>query len=67
MAEAFAGLSRFHQIVDDIVIYDSDATQHAQHAYVRAFLQRCADKQIALNLDKCHFFRITSLLQTSSY
>ena len=34
-------------------MYDSDATQHANH--VRAFLQRCADKQIALNLDKCHF------------
>ena len=34
-------------------IYDSDATQHANH--VRAFLQRCADKQIALNIDKCHF------------
>ena len=55
MAEAFAGLSRFHRIIDDIVIYDSDATQHAQH--VRAFLQRCADKQIALNLEKCHFFQ----------
>ena len=55
MAEAFAGLSGFRRIVDDIVIYDSDATQHAQH--VRTFLQRCADKQIALNLDKCHFFQ----------
>jgi len=65
MAQDFAGLSRFHQIVDDIVIYDSDTTQHTQH--VRAFLQRCEDKQIALNLDKCHFFRITSLLQASSY
>ena len=54
MAEAFAGLSGFRRIVDDIVIYDSDATQHANH--VRSFLQRCADKQIALNLDKCHFF-----------
>ena len=53
MAEAFAGLSGFRRIVDDIVIYDSDATQHANH--VRAFLQRCADKQIALNLEKCRF------------
>ena len=53
MAEAFAGLSGFRWIVDDIVIYDSDATQHANH--VRAFLQRCADKQIALNLEKCRF------------
>ena len=61
MAEAFAGLSGFRQIIDDIVIYDSDATQHANH--VRNFLQRCADKQIALNLDKCNFFRPKSLLQ----
>ena len=53
MAKAFAGLSGFRRIVDDIVIYDSDATQHANH--VRAFLQRCADKQIALNLEKCRF------------
>ena len=55
MAEAFAGLSGFRWIVDDIVIYDSDATQHAHH--VRIFLQRCVDKQISLNLDKCHFFQ----------
>ena len=55
MAEAFTGLSGFCQIVDNIVIYDSDATQHAHH--VITFLQRCADKQIALNLDKCHFFQ----------
>ena len=32
-----------------ILSYDSDATQHVH--------QRCADKQIALNLDKCHFFQ----------
>ena len=25
--------------------------------YVRSFFQRCADKQIALNLNKCHFFQ----------
>ena len=36
---------------------DSDATQHAAH--VRAFLQRCVDKQIALNSDKCHFSQST--------
>ena len=51
MAEAFTGLSGFLRIV----IYDSDAMQHAHH--VRTFLQRCADKQIALNLNKCHFFQ----------
>ena len=36
MAEAFTGLSGFRRIVDDIVIYDSNATQHAHH--VRTFL-----------------------------
>ena len=55
MAEAFTGLSGFRRIVDDIIIYDNDATEHAHH--VKAFLQRCADRQIALNLDKCHFFQ----------
>ena len=40
--EAFAGLSGLRRIIDNIVIFDSDATQHANH--VRSFLQRCADK-----------------------
>ena len=53
MAEAFSDLTGFRRIVDDIVIYDSDLQQHASH--VMQFLQRCADKQIALNLDKCKF------------
>ena len=53
MYEAFEGLSGFHCIVDDIVIYDSDVTQHASH--VREFLQRCTEKKITLNLDKCKF------------
>ena len=43
MAEAFAGLSRFRHIVDDIVSYNNDATQH--EANVLAFLQRCAEKK----------------------
>ena len=55
MVEAFTGLSGFHQIIDDMIIYDSDVTEHAHH--VKAFLQRCTDRQIALNLDKCHFFQ----------
>lgn len=50
MAEAFTGLLGFHWIADNIVIYDSDVTHH-----VRIFLQRHADKQIALSLDKYHF------------
>ena len=53
MYEAFQGLSGFRQIVDDIVIYDSDATQHATH--VREFLHRCVEKKVTLNLDKCKF------------
>ena len=53
MAEVFTGLTGFCRVVDDIIIYDSDKHQHAIH--VRQFLQRCADKQIALNLGKCKF------------
>ena len=39
------------------VIYDSDAAQHVTSD--RAFLQRSADKQIVLNIDKCLFFQST--------
>jgi len=53
MAEAFTGLTGFHRIVDDIVIYDSDASTHTEH--VRTFLKRCADKNITLNLAKRKF------------
>ena len=55
MAEAFTGLTGFRRIVDDIVIYDSDAQTHIEH--VRMFLKRCADKNIALNPAKCKFHR----------
>ena len=44
MAEAFTGLTTFHHVIDDIIIYDSDEHQHASH--VRQFLQHCADKHI---------------------
>ena len=37
MDEAFTGLSRYRRIVDDVVIYDSDPSQHIDH--VRQFLQ----------------------------
>lgn len=53
MDEAFAGLSGYRRIVDDVVIYDSDTTQHTDH--VRQFLQRCAEKKITLNTDKWQF------------
>ena len=51
MADAFADLSGYCRIVDDIVIYDNGIVQHANH--VRAFLQRCTDMDITLNMDKC--------------
>ena len=57
MDEAFAGLPGFRRVVDDIVIYDSDTTQHTQH--VRQFLQRCAEKRITLNLSKWKFAQST--------
>jgi len=53
MAEAFAGLTGFRHVVDDIIIYDEDEIEHAAH--VQQFLKQCLDKQIALNLDKCKF------------
>ena len=55
MTEAFAGLSGFRRVVDDIVIYDSNVTDHVAH--VKQFLQRCADRNISLNVQKCKFFQ----------
>ena len=55
MAEAFKGLSGFRRIVDNFVIYDSNITDHISH--VQQFLQRRMDNNIALNVDKCQFFR----------
>jgi len=57
MAGAFADLTGFCRIVDDIVIYGNDIQQHVCH--VKQFLQWCADKQIALNLDKYKFCQTT--------
>jgi len=55
MDEAFAGLTGYRRIVDDVVIYDSDPAQHTDH--VRQFLQRCAERKITLNTtpDKWQF------------
>ena len=53
MSEAFRGLTGFRRI-DDFVIYDN-ITDHVSH--VQQFLQRCADNNIALNIDKCQFFK----------
>ncbi len=53
MDDAFSGLPGFRRIVDDIVIYDSDPTKHADH--VRLFLQRCTERNITLNTSKWIF------------
>ena len=53
MDEAIKGLSGFCRIVDDVVIYDSDAVQHANH--VRKFLQRCNEFKITLNASKFRY------------
>ena len=37
-------------MVDDVVIFDKDKTQHASH--VREFLQRCSERKITLNTEK---------------
>jgi hypothetical protein len=48
MDEVFGGLPGFRRVVDDVVIYDQDGTQHG--ALVRQFLQRCAERNITLNI-----------------
>jgi len=53
MDEVFTGLTGFHHVVDDVIIYDSDEDKHAVH--VQQFLQHCADKHITLNPEKCKF------------
>ena len=53
MDEAFSGLTGYRWVVDDIVIYESDSTQHAKH--VRQFLLRCAERRITLNQDKWEY------------
>ena len=50
MAEAFAQLTGFRRIVDDI---DSDAATYTKH--IQQSLKRCADKNVALNLAKYKF------------
>ena len=57
MDEAFTGLSGFRRIVDDVIIYDCNATHHADH--VRQFLRRCAECKITLNRDKWRYSQQT--------
>ena len=49
MTEVFTGLSRFRCIVDDIVIYDSNAADHLIH--VKQFLQHYVGRKIAPNIE----------------
>ena len=53
MDEAFAGLPGFRLVVDNVVIYDQNREQHGSH--VRQFLQRCAERNITINLLKWKF------------
>ena len=53
MDKGFAGRTGYRRIVDDVIIYNSDVTQHAKH--VGQFLQRCAKRKIPLNTDKWQF------------
>ena len=53
MDEAFAGLTSYCCIVDNIIIYDSDITEHTDH--VTQFLQSCAEKHITMNVSKWKF------------
>ena len=53
MDEAFAGLSDFRKIVDNVVVFDSDPKKHVQH--VRQLLRHCEEKKISLNREKFQF------------
>ena len=55
ITEAFKGLSGFRCVVDDFVIYNGNIEDHIAH--VKQFVQRCAEKHIALNIEKCRFFQ----------
>lgn len=53
MDEAFAGLSGYRCVVDDVVIYDSDVAKNVAH--VHQLLQRCAERMITLKRDKWEY------------
>ena len=55
MTKAFSGLSGFRRIVDDFVIYDNNVADHVKH--MEQFLQQCVENNIALNMEKCQFFK----------
>ena len=53
MDEAFASLTGYCCIVDDVIIYDCEIAEHTDH--LRQFLQRCTEKHITLNVVKWKF------------
>ena len=57
MDEAFTGLPGLRCVVDDVVIYDQERTQHSSH--VRQFILRCTERNITLNLSKWKFTQTT--------
>ena len=50
MTANLSGLSNITKVVDDNLIYSHDAASHVQH--VRAFLQKCHEKNIRLSPEK---------------
>ena len=53
MDKASVTLSGYGRVVNDIVIYNSDATAHSHH--VRQFLKGCTDQGKTFNPDKWQF------------
>ena len=53
MAEAFEDLTGFRRVVDDVIIYDKDISNHESH--VKKFLQICQERMISINQDKWVF------------
>ena len=53
MAEAFEGLTGFRRVVDDVIIYEKDISNHVSH--VKKLLQRFQERRISINQDKWVF------------
>ena len=53
MYEAFAGLTGFQRIVDDVIIFDNNIEQHAED--IQQFVWRYKEKHITLNIKKWQY------------
>ena len=53
MAKALEGLQGFQRIVDGVLVYDANISDHTQHIW--QFLQHWANHGISLNPSKFHF------------